>query len=125
MRFEINAKLPSLNDYINACRHNRYAGAKFKKDIESLIGFYITQAVKNGEIKPIQGSFILEFVWHEKYKRRDPDNVATAKKYILDALQVYGIIKNDSPKYVKGFTDSFVYGAPSDKVIITIWEVVA
>ena len=120
MKFSINAKLPSLNDYINACRHNRYAGAKFKKDIESLIGLYITKAVKDGELKPIKGSFILEFEWHEKYKRRDPDNVATAKKYILDALQTYGIIENDSPKYVKGFTDSFIYGAAEDKVIILI-----
>ena len=32
--FVIEAKLPSLNDYINACRINRFAGAKFKRDVE-------------------------------------------------------------------------------------------
>ena len=31
---EIPFRLPSLNQYINECRRNRYAGAKMKKDVE-------------------------------------------------------------------------------------------
>lgn len=30
-RVEIPFKLPSCNDYINACRYNRYYSAKMKK----------------------------------------------------------------------------------------------
>lgn len=37
--FMINAKLPSLNEYINACRRNKYQGAKFKRDVEEVIGW--------------------------------------------------------------------------------------
>ena len=51
----------------------------------------------------------ITFVWHEPNKRRDKDNVAFAKKFILDALQKAGRLKNDNNKYVKGFTDKFVY----------------
>ena len=32
--FVIEEKLPSLNDVIDKNRTNRYAGAKYKKDIE-------------------------------------------------------------------------------------------
>lgn len=34
VRVEINMRLPSLNEYINACRSNRFQGAKMKKDVE-------------------------------------------------------------------------------------------
>ena len=37
----------------------------------------------------------------EKTKRRDVDNIQSAQKFILDALQHFSIIKNDSRKYVK------------------------
>lgn len=38
-RIEIPLKLPSLNQYINECRKNRFAGANMKKNIEKDI-FY-------------------------------------------------------------------------------------
>ena len=38
---EIKLKLPSCNTYINACRTNRYAGAKMKEDVENQIYYYI------------------------------------------------------------------------------------
>jgi Holliday junction resolvase RusA-like endonuclease len=39
--------------------------------------------------------------WHEKTKRRDCDNIQSAQKFILDALQHCKIIENDSRKYIK------------------------
>lgn len=57
-------------------------------------------------------------------KKRDIDNVSSAKKYILDALQRAKILKNDSPKYVVAHKDEFKYDRDSgDKVIIEIEEV--
>lgn len=35
VKCEIELKLPSLNEYINACRKNRYAGASMKTKIEN------------------------------------------------------------------------------------------
>jgi hypothetical protein len=51
--FTIRAKLPSLNEYINACRANKYQAAKFKQDVEEVIGWAIKQARAKGELKPI------------------------------------------------------------------------
>ena len=44
----------------------------------------------------------------KKKSRRDPDNIASAKKYILDALQKQGILQNDNLKWIKGFEDEFI-----------------
>ena len=106
--FVIEDKLPSLNDYINACRTNQYKGAKLKKEVESLISAYILVAKSKRTLAPTDKPIVVHFEWHEKTKRRDADNVVSAKKYILDAMQTSGVIPNDSRKYVKGFTDKIV-----------------
>lgn len=106
--FIIDAKLPSLNQYQNACRANKYQGANFKKEVETVIGWAIRQAVCKGELKPTDKPIVLHFEWHEKTKRRDADNIASAKKFILDALQKQKIIPNDNRKYVKGFHDTII-----------------
>lgn len=104
--FYVEGRLPTLNEYIKAERGNRYAAAKLKKETEIRIVADIKKTGK-GDI-PIP--FILKIVWYEKTKRRDKDNVAFAKKFILDALQKGGYIENDNNKNVKGFIDEYVYG---------------
>ena len=105
--FKINQKLPSLNDYINACRKNKYVGARFKQDIDAMCQFYCRSFKnKNGKIT---APVYLYFEWHENSKRRDWDNVQSAKKYILDAMQKCELIENDNPKHVKGIWDNVIY----------------
>ncbi len=115
-RIEIPFRLPSLNQYINECRKNKFAGAKMKKDVESDIGWYINQLPK------YQNPIKIHFHWVEENKRRDLDNVCFAKKFILDSMVKAGKLKDDNRNYVKGFTDTFEYGK-SSKVILEIEEV--
>lgn len=119
--FVIDDKLPSLNDYINVCRRNKYNGAKFKKDVENLILIYIRNATVKKILTPTDKPVIVHFEWHEKTKRRDADNIASAKKYILDAMQTSGIIPNDNRKFVKGFTDAII-DDKKDFVVVKIEE---
>ena len=113
---EIPYKFPSLNDYVFACRSNKFAGASMKKKIQKDIAPYI-QPIPFCD-RPVR----IHFLWIEKTKRRDYDNVAFAKKFILDALQENGKLENDNRKWVRGFSDDFKYGDET-KVIITIREV--
>ena len=113
--FEIPFKLPSLNEYVLACRTNRYRGSKMKRDIEDAIGYYI------GRVPRFETPVRLSFTWVEDSKRRDLDNVAFSKKFILDALVKFGKLPNDNQDYVKGFTDSFRRDKQA-KVIVTIRE---
>lgn len=111
--FEIPMKLPSLNDYINACRTNAYKGAKMKKDLQREMSWYLRNVPK------FRGKVHVHFQWQEENKRRDLDNVAFAKKFILDALVDAGVLENDDRKHVGGFSDSFTYGDRA-KVTVTI-----
>ena len=100
--FTIDEKLPSLNEVINKNRLNRYAGAKMKKDLERLIGAYILKAKREGTLEPLgEHGCIITMQFFEKTRRRDVDNIQSSQKFNLDALQKYGILKNDSRKYVK------------------------
>ena len=77
---EIPLRLPSLNEYINECRKNRFAGAKMKSDVEDAIGWYISQLPR------FESPVEIHFHWIEGNKKRDLDNICFAKKFILDAL---------------------------------------
>lgn len=100
--FMVNEQLPSLNEYINACRCSWQKGATFKKQTETLICWYILQAVNNRKLpKVIDVPCIIDINWHEKTLKRDTDNIQSAQKYILDALQKMKVIKNDNRKYIK------------------------
>ena len=106
--FIIKEKLPSLNETISANRANRYAGAKLKKDIESIIGWAIREAVLTKTLKPITNPCVINIEWHEATKRRDVDNIHSSVKFILDAMVKNGILQNDSRKYVVGFHDTII-----------------
>jgi Holliday junction resolvase RusA-like endonuclease len=115
MKYVIDMKLPSLNDYIKVCRTNKFMASKYKKDIEDKIGMFLLKMPKYE--KPIK----IHFTWIEGNKKRDLDNICFAKKFILDAMQKFGKLENDNRKYVYAFTDSFEYGKET-KVILEIEE---
>lgn len=116
MRYEINMKLPSFNDYTKVCRTNKYMAGKFKADLEKQIGMFLIKMPK--WTKPIK----IHFTWVEGNKRRDLDNICFAKKFILDAMVKHGKLVDDNRKCVCAFTDSFEYGKTT-KVILDIEEV--
>ena len=113
---EIPMRLPSLNDYIRACRNNKYNGANMKKKIENDLGWYLS------ELPKFENPIEIDFHWIEGNKRRDLDNVAFAKKFILDALVKLGKLKDDNRRFVTAFRDTFDYSKES-KIILTIREI--
>ncbi len=117
--FIIKEKLPSLNEYVDACRAGKRKGAQFKKDIEEIIWAYIKTSKT---VSPVTNPVEVHFEWHEADRKRDVDNIISAKKYILDAMQVCGIIKNDSRRYVTQCFDK-VYDDDKYYVVVTLMEV--
>ena len=109
-------RLPSLNEYINECRRNKFAGAKMKKQIENDIGLYIAKLPK------FDAPVTIHFHWIEGNKRRDLDNIAFAKKFILDALVKQGKLKDDNRRCVTAFTDTFGYDKESRVILEVNYE---
>lgn len=125
-RVEIPMRLPSLNDYVDACRtsgvrgyyKNKHwnKGNEMKQRVQADIMPYLKKlGVFNNGIK-------VEFTWIEPDKRRDLDNICFAKKFILDAMVKGGVIPDDSRKYVTGFRDNFGYSKGEPKVIVEVIE---
>lgn len=115
MRVEIKMKLPSANEYIDVCRTNKFKAAQFKRDVENQIALFLKRLPRFEQ--PIR----IRFHWIEENKRRDLDNIAFAKKFILDTLVKLGKLKDDNRKCVTMFTDTFAYGDEA-KVILDIRE---
>ena len=117
IRIEIPFRLPSLNEYINKLKHNKYIGNRFKQDVDDSI-IWVLKKTKEKIDKPVK----VKFIWYEQTKRRDKDNVCSAKKYIFDALQKAKILPNDNNKYIAYIQDDFIY-KQGDKIIVEITEV--
>ena len=97
----IDAQLPTLNEYTVANRSHWSKGAAFKKQVERLIGGYIMLSIAQKKLRSIKKPCEIFIEWHEGTMRRDVDNIQSAQKFILDALQAYKIIANDNRKHVK------------------------
>jgi hypothetical protein len=101
---EIPHSFVSLNEYINAERANRYMAAKIKKTE--------TEVAANAfmGLKPILVPCEVIFTWTLKDKRKDLDNVAFAKKFILDGAVQAKYIAGDGLKYIIGLQDRVQFG---------------
>ena len=118
-KFVIHNRLPSLNDYVDACRYNKYQAAAFKKRVDSLICYEIRSQLNDVHIeKPV----IVHLHFIEENKKRDVDNVYSASKYILDALVKMEVLKNHNPKHVVDIKYSHEYARES-KVIVELEEI--
>ena len=116
-KMTIQGRLPSLNEYIAACRTNPHAGAKMKKDSEEQVMWFLNRLPRFE--RPIR----LHFLWIEPNARRDFDNISSfGRKVILDAMQTAGKLPNDNRKFVKGFSDEFAIDKENPRIEITIEE---
>lgn len=108
--------LASLNTAVNANRTNRYKGAKMKKENTHKCYLYTKKAMNDG----VSFTFPckLKFTWIVPNKRKDPDNIASAKKYILDGMQKAGFMKNDNLNYIIGLEDVFIVDKDRTSVVI-------
>lgn len=114
--------MPSLNEWWYAIARNKYVGSKFKQEVEEVIGWAIRQALTSQTLRKPSGAVMVRFEWHERTKKRDADNIASAKKFILDALVNMRVLEGDSRKYVKGFYDTII-DDKSDFVIVELVEI--
>lgn len=115
----IQGRLDGLNDYTKACRANKYAGAKMKQENEDHVTIFIRNQLTQERFERVA----IRFNWYEPNKKRDPDNIAFAKKFILDALVREGVLKNDTQKYIEHFEDYFYINAKEPRVEVWITEI--
>lgn len=109
-------RFPTLNEYIDCERGSTIAAAAMKKKCTE----QVKEQCLSQEIQPVKGKVDLLFEWHSS-TRHDPDNVAFAKKFILDGLQAAGVLENDNRKFIGTMADEIIQD-DEDYVILHITE---
>ena len=99
--FFLDFPLPTLNEMIRAARGNKYAAAAQKKKYTGLVATEIMVQTERPHFEAIS----LDITWIETKKKRDPDNVFAAVKFILDGMVSAAIIKDDDRDHVASITN--------------------
>lgn len=112
MTLWIPGPLPGMNEIVGAAKGfggRGYGYSKMKKLWTDTVKLRAL-AAKLPKMKRVR----LHFSWVEKNQRRDPENIAAAKKFILDGLVEARIIPDDGWSEISGWTDSFVVVSEMD-----------
>lgn len=100
--FTHQGKLLNLNEALGLAKSpgaGKYLFPKRKKAMEEALAFSIRKQLPGIHISE---PFATIFTWFAPSRRADPDNIASATKYVLDAAQKVGLIKQDSWRYTSG-----------------------
>ena len=117
--FVIKGRLDGMNTIIDTNRRHKMAGAKEKKRQQRIC----TEAIRDYDVQPVQSYPVyITIWWREPNMRRDPDNIASGKKFIFDALQETGVLQNDSMKEIGRITETFEVDRANPCVVVTIEE---
>ena len=95
--------LPTYNEAINAAKTKisngkHWGGSAYEGHKTRAIQKVKDIAAVQLQGIRIEGNCMLMFRWFRKSRTFDPDNIAHAKKYILDGLQAAGVLPNDGWK---------------------------
>lgn len=129
IEFMIPRRLDGMNEIIASSKREIkflrrrkkrvYEITQRKAELEAFIGVQIRrQLPRDLHIAKL----FVDFIWLEHDARRDPDNIAAGKKFILDALVKSGIISNDGHATIVGFSDTFFTGCkrPGVRVVLKV-----
>lgn len=113
----VEGELCDLNTYIRAERTHGYGVAMSSKIKRNETARVYYSAMASG-VKKIDKPIKILMRWYTVNLKKDPDNVAFAKKFINDGLVLAGIIPNDTREWILGFTDEFYVDKVNPRVEI-------
>ena len=114
IKFTIEGQLPALNEVIAAAKQHFGGYSKMKKDATKKV------ILSSLTIPKIHNSPHFDIVYLCKNKRKDPDNVAVAKKFIFDGLVDGGNMDGDGWKQNITWEESFGVDKVNPRIIVTI-----
>lgn len=121
IRFTIPGRLSGLNGHDNNSRKHAQAGGRHKKEQQQIVEYAIL-AARAPKVPAAWYPVSVTFRWYEKDRKRDPDNVAFAKKYILDAMQTMNTIKGDGWRHIAALTDEFHIDRENPRIEVIVRE---
>ena len=109
----IEGEFPGLNEIIDGAKSHYHVYRELKEYNTEIVAW---PAQKLKKYKTVE----LDITWYCKNRRKDPDNIAAAVKFIYDGLVEAGVIENDGWKQNKGWKNSFEVDKDNPRVEIQI-----
>lgn len=115
-QFTVPGRLPSLNEVIDVNRADPRAGNRLKRHTQDDIGW----AIRAARLVTMTGPVDVSITWHEATRRRDPDNIMSGIKYVLDALVECGTLEGDSQRHIRTITHRVAIDRANPRVVVTL-----
>lgn len=116
----IDGTLPDLNTMINEAKRHKMEYHKLKKQNTEKCQWVFKKLPPDFDPDKI----FLNITYYVPNWKTDIDNVAAAKKFILDGLVKEGIVDDDTHSYIKGWKENFKKDKENPRIKIVIEEVV-
>lgn len=114
----VPGQLPTLNEIIEEAKTHWAIYRDNKEDFTKVVAIEAYNA-KLPKMKAIK----LDITYYRKNRRHDPDNIAAAKKFILDGLVAAGVLENDGWKQVRGWTEAWEVDKKNPRTEIILEEI--
>lgn len=117
-KMEVFTKLPTLNEYINVERTNKFAAASMKKKFTDICSK--CAIVLKNKINP-EGLYDLKIDWVVENNKIDSDNIFFGQKFLIDGIVKSGALKGDGRKYIRNIYNT-IETNKKYKVTVTLIE---
>ena len=115
-QFTIYGHLPSLNEIIKSAKKHFTVYSNMKR-------MYTKRVSKSVDhLEPIKTPATFHIIYFMKNKKKDPDNIAVAKKFIFDGLIEAGKIPNDGWKEIASWHEEFKVDKNNERIEVYINE---
>lgn len=112
----IPGELPGMNEIIAAAKSHYHRYNEMKQVNTNLVTWVAKKVPRKKRV-------FLDITWYCKNRKRDPDNIAAAVKFIWDGLVEAGVIENDGWKENAGWSNRFKVDKDNPRVEVRIKEV--
>lgn len=118
LKIVIPGTMPGFNEIVDAAKrgNRRYQPYNDMKRENTDTVTWLSKKV------PKKKKIFLDITWIEKNRKRDPDNIASAVKFIWDGLVEGGVIDNDGWKQNGGWTNRFDVDKENPRIEVIIKE---
>lgn len=114
----IPGEMPSLNEIIGSAKRHwaQYSSTKRKYTGR------VVRACKR--VKPVEEQVIVHCHWQVKDRRKDPDNIGSGIKYVLDGLVKAGVLPDDGWRQVKAIHHTFEVNKKKPGCMVHLYRVI-